>query len=104
MLNIFFKLRMRRFFKKAFKFNFPNGEEQLQAETIGLKSLLDNKLTDDECRSLLIRTKFILSFEENKNVENMIERTVARSGNKLSKHEAAIVLCYITEKMRKKEA
>jgi hypothetical protein len=75
---------------------FPGGEKQIQEETAQLHALLRGKLTNDEAKRLLTRTKALLIISEDKSKERIVPSIVASTGNKLTPHEGFLAYQFFT--------
>lgn len=75
---------------------FPGGEKQIQEETAQLHALLRGKLTKDEAKKLLRRTKALLIISDDKSKEQIVPSIVASTGNKLTHHEGFLAYQFLT--------
>lgn len=75
---------------------FPRGEKQIREETAQLHALLRGKLTKDEAKKLLTRTKALLIISDDKSKERIIPSIVASTGNKLTHHEGVLAYQFFT--------
>lgn len=75
---------------------FPGGEKQIQEETAQLHALLRGKLTKDEAKKLLTRTKALLIISDDKSKERIVPSIVASTGNKLTHHEGVLAYQFFT--------
>ena len=75
---------------------FPGGEEQIREETDQLHALLRGKLSKDEARRLLKRTKTLLIIAQDKSKERIVPSIVNATGCKLTNHEASLAFQFFT--------
>jgi hypothetical protein len=75
---------------------FPGGEKQIQEETGQLYALSRGKLTKDEAKRLLTRTKAILTISKDKSKERIVPSIIASTGNKLTPHEGFLAYQFFT--------
>lgn len=75
---------------------FPGGDKQIQEETAQLHALLRGKLTKDEAKNLLTRTKALLIISDDKSKERIVPSIVASTGNKLTQHEGFLAYQFFT--------
>lgn len=75
---------------------FPGGEKQIQEETGQLHALLRGKLTKDEAKRLLTRTKALLIISDDKSKERIVPSIVASTENRLTQHEGLLAYQFFT--------
>lgn len=75
---------------------FPGGESQIREEAAQLHALLRGKLTKDEAKHLLTRTKALLVIAEDKSKERIVDSIVASTGKKLTQHEGFLAYQFFT--------
>lgn len=75
---------------------FPGGKQQIEEEAAQLHALLRGKLTKDEAKRLLARTKALLVISEDKSKERIVPSIVAAAGNKLTQHEGFLAYQFFT--------
>ena len=75
---------------------FPRGKKQIREETAQLHALLRGKLTKDEAKRLLMRTKFLLTISEDKSKEQIVPSIVASTESKLTQHEGFLAYQFFT--------
>ncbi len=75
---------------------FPGGEKQINQETEQLHTLLCGKLTKDEAKKLLTRTKALLIISDDYSKERIVPSIIASTGNKLTHHEGVLAYQFFT--------
>jgi len=75
---------------------FPGGEEQIREETGQLHALLRGKLSKNEARHLLRRTKTLLIIAQDKSKERIVPSIVNATECKLTNHEALLAFQFFT--------
>jgi hypothetical protein len=75
---------------------FPGGPKQIEEETLQLHALLRGKLSKEEAKRLLTRTKALLVISEDKSKERIVPSIVISSGNKLTEHEGFLAYQFFT--------
>jgi hypothetical protein len=75
---------------------FPGGNKQIEEEALQLHALLRGKLSKDEAKKLLTRTKALLVISEDKSKERIVPSIVISTGNKLTEHEGFLAYQFFT--------
>ncbi len=77
--------------KKIAKEVFPGGWEQIQKETDHLHRLLSGRIEKDTVRSVLTKSKSLISITEDKSKARIVPSIINYSNNKLSVQDGGIV-------------
>jgi hypothetical protein len=78
------------------RLTFPGGQQQIEAETDALQSLLGGKLSKEEARFLLRRTKALLVLSQDKSETRVVPSIMFSVDGKLSREEAQRVYAHLT--------
>jgi hypothetical protein len=70
---------------------FPGGWKQIQAETDHLHRLLGGRLEKDDVRSVLTKSKSLISLTDDKSKARIVPSIINYSKNKLSVQDAGII-------------
>lgn len=75
---------------------FPGGVRQVEKETGELHALLGGRLTKDETRSLLLRTRAFIFVTKDMSQTCITDSILESTNGKLTQHEAISVYAFLT--------
>jgi|SRR3989344_892562 len=88
---------MEEAIKKIALVAFPGGPKQIEEETGQLHALLRGRLSKDDAKRLLTRTKALLVIaKEDRSEERITSSIVANTEGRLTQHEAQLVYQFLT--------